>query len=351
MRFKSVAQAMAFGMTTMIFGMTTMIFGLAMITLSTAHAGEITVYTALEEPEIADYLAAAKKDMPDLKVKVLRLSTGDLGARILSEGNHPRYDVIWGWALTNMMDPRVQALLQVYRPKGLDRVPAQFKDPNGKWFAPTGYMAALCVNTDRLKRKGLPMPTGWTDLLNPVYKGEVVMPNPASSGTGYLQVVSILQGMGGEKGWDFLKQLDANVAQYSKSGSRPCSMASTGEYAIGASSAIVAMEAVRQGYPVKMVIPKEGAGYELEANALVAGSTHQQDAKRFLDWTISDDAARLYGKYKEIIGIETAAEVSKPASGGMPMDVKKQLFPMDFKQSMETRQATLDRWQKEIEKH
>lgn len=344
MRFKSVVSAR-------VFGMAAMIFGLSLITPSMAQAGEITVYTSYEEPEIADYLAAAKKDMPDLKVNVLRLSTGDLGARILSEGNHPRYDVIWGWALTNMMDPRVLALLQPYKPKGLDRVPAQFKDPNGKWFAPTGYMAALCVNTDRLKQKGLPMPTGWTDLLNPVYKGEVVMPNPASSGTGYLQVVSILQGMGGEKGWDFLKKLNANVAQYSKSGSRPCSMASTGEYAIGASSAIVAMQAVRQGYPIKMVIPKEGAGYELEADALVAGSTHQADAKRFLDWTLSNSAAQRYHKYKEIVGIETTPETKTATDEGMATDVKKQLFPMNFKQSMETRPATLARWQKEIEHH
>lgn len=344
MRFKSVAH-------TMVLIMATMIFGFAGITMSTVHAGEITAYTSLEESEIADYLKAAKKDMPDLRVNVLRLSTGDLGARILSEGNHPRYDVIWGWALTNMMDPRVQALLQVYHPKGLERMPEQFKTKDGKWFAPTGYMAALCVNTDRLKRKGLPMPTGWTDLLNPIYKGEVVMPNPASSGTGYLQIVSILQGMGGEKGWDFLKQLNTNVAQYSKSGSRPCSMASTGEYAVGASSAIVAMQAVQQGYPVKMIIPKEGAGYELEANALSAGTTHQKDAERFLDWTISDDAARLYGKYKEIVGIETAAVAHQPTAEGMPSDVKKLLFPMDFKQSMETRPATLARWQKEIEQH
>ena len=286
MRFKSVARAVALAAATL---------GFSLTHLSIANAGEITVYTSLEEPEIADYLTAAKKDMSDLKVNVLRLSTGDLGARILSEGSHPRYDVIWGWALTNMMDPRIQALLAPYQPKGLQRVPAQFKDTGGKWFAPTGYMAALCVNTDRLKRRGLPMPTGWSDLLNPVYKGEVVMPNPASSGTGYLQIVSILQGMGGEKGWNFLKRLNANVAQYAKSGSRPCNMASTGEYAIGASSAIVAMEAVKQGYPVKMVIPKEGAGYELEANALVAASTHKHDAERFLDWTISDSAAKLYG--------------------------------------------------------
>lgn len=342
MHFKSVAGAVI---------LAAAVIGFFVTQSPQANAGEITVYTSLEEPEIADYLAAARKDMPDLKVNVLRMSTGDLGARILSEASHPRYDVIWGWALTNMMDPRIQALLVPYQPKGLQRMPAQFKDAGGKWFAPTGYMAALCVNTDRLKRKGLPMPAGWSDLLNPAYKGEVVMPNPASSGTGYLQVVSILQGMGGEKGWDFLKHLNVNVAQYAKSGSRPCNMASTGEYAVGASSAIVAMEAVRQGYPVKMVIPKEGAGYELEANALVAASTHKHDAERFLDWTISDSAAKLYGKYKEIVGIEGVRHSAGETAVGLPADVKKVLFPMNFKQSMETRSQTLARWQREIEHH
>ena len=342
MCFKSVVHTMV---------LTAVVFCFFLAHLSIATAGEITVYTSLEEPEIMDYLAAAKKDMPDIKVNVLRLSTGDLGARILSEGQHSHYDVIWGWALTNMMDPRIQALLAAYRPKGLQRMPAQFKDSAGKWFAPTGYMAALCVNTDRLKRKGLPMPSGWSALLNPVYKGEVVMPNPSSSGTGYLQVVSILQGMGPKKGWAFLKRLDANVAQYAKSGSRPCNMASTGEYAVGASSAIVAMQAVKQGYPVKIVIPKEGAGYELEANALAAASTHKRDAKRFLDWTLSDSSARLYGKYKEIVGIEGVSPRVNEPTNGLPADVKKVLFPMNFKQSMQTRPQTLARWQREIEHH
>lgn len=334
MRFKSVARALTFAAT---------LLGFSAFGCSTANAGEITVYTSLEEAEIAEYLAIAKKDMPDLRVNILRLSTGDLGARILSEGKHPHYDAIWGWALTNMLDPRIQSLLAVYQPKGSQRMSARFKDTDGKWFAPTGFMAALCVNTKRIEEKGLPMPNGWTELVNPVYKNELVMPNPISSGTGYLQVVSILQGMGGgERGWNFIRHLNRNVAQYTKSGSRPCNLASTGEYAIGASSALVAMDAIKHGYPVKMVIPREGAGYELEANALSASASHKQDAERFLDWTISDSVARVYGKYKEIVGIEGIEHDA---------DLKKALFRMDFKRSMQTRSRTLIRWQREIERH
>ncbi len=173
----------------------------AVISLSyaQAHAGAITVYTALEEDEIAAYLKAANAAMPDLKVNVLRLSTGDLGARLIAEASNPQQDVIWGFAVSNMLDPRLQNLLEPYAAKGMDALPAQYKGADKKWFAATGYVAAFCVNTDRLKSKNLPMPTSWEDLAKPVYKGEIVIPSPAASGTGYLQIVALLQGLGQEK--------------------------------------------------------------------------------------------------------------------------------------------------------
>src|SRR5437879_44110 len=119
-----------------------------------AQAGTVTAYTALEEDEIAEYVAAAKRALPDVELKVLRLSTGDLGARILAESSNPQHDVIWGWAVTNMLDPRVLALTESYQAKGTANLAAPYKDADGKWFAATGYIGAFCVNTERLKAKG-----------------------------------------------------------------------------------------------------------------------------------------------------------------------------------------------------
>lgn len=318
---------------------------MSVIGSTAAHAGTITVYTALEEDEIKDYLSIAKKDLPDIDVKVLRLSTGDLGARILAESAHPRHDVIWGWALTNMMDPRITKLLDKYPAKGEDKLAKAYKDPEQKWFAATGYMAAFCVNTEVLKAKNLPMPQSWADLANPVYKGEIVVPNPVSSGTGYLQIAAILQKEGNDNGFKFLKALDANVAQYTKSGSAPCKMARTGEYAIGASLAFAAMQSIDAGFPVKMVIPQDAAGYELEASGLMAGATNKADAKRFLDWTLSQNATAAYGKYKEIVTVPGAAQ---PKTAGMPADLSKALFPVDFAKSAKERGEILTTWQKTI---
>ncbi len=325
--------------------LTTMLAGTA---AQTAWAGTVTVYSALEEDEIADYVTAAKKDLPDVEVKVLRLSTGDLGARILAEAGNPQHDVIWGWAVTNMLDPRVQALVEPYAAKGAEVLPAAYKGADASWFAATGYMAAFCVNTELLKQKKLPMPTSWKDLTNPVYKGEVVVPNPVSSGTGYLQIAAILQSQGNEKGWAFLKTLDGNVAQYIKSGSKPCKAARAGEFAIGASLAFAAIKSVEEGFPVKMVIPTDGAGYELEASALMKTAKNKADAKRFLDWTLSPTAAALYTKYKEIVTIP-GAPVSKAAQeAGLPADVQSVLYPMDFARSAKERDAALQVWQSTI---
>ncbi len=321
---------------------------LAGATMGIAQAGTITVYSALEEDEIKDYVAAAKKDMPDVDVKVLRLSTGDLGARILAEASNPQHDVIWGWALTNMLDPRVTALLEPYAAKGSDKLAASNKAADGKWFTTTGYVAAFCVNTEVLKAKNLPMPTSWKDLTNPVYKGEVVMPNPVSSGTGYLQIAALLQSKGNDEGWKFLKTLDGNVAQYIKSGSRPCKAARAGEFAIGTSLAFAAMQSIEEGYPVKMVIPSDGAGYELEASGLMAKAKNKADAKRFLDWTLSPGATALYAKYKEMVTVPGAVQSKAAKEAGLPADLSKVLYPMDFAQSAKDRDAILGSWQKTI---
>lgn len=332
-------------------GVRSVLVGLiAAVTWSTAQAGPITVYTALEEDDAKVYLDAFKAKNPGITVNLLRLSAGDLGARILAEIGNPRHDVIWGWTATNIVNPKVMEVLEAYTPPGLDKVDPKFKDPGGKWFATTGYFAAFCVNKKVAAEKKLPIPTSWKDLTNPVYKGEIVMPNPASAGTGYLQVSSLLQLMGEDAGWKYLKDLDKNIAQYIKSGSRPCKMASAGEFAIGASFAFAAVKNMAEGFPIAMVIPSEGAGYEIEVNGLMKTSANKVDAKVFLDWLLTPEAAVLYGERAEMNSIPGSQQGKIVRDAGMPVDVTKILYKMDFGWSASNKERIVKRWQAEIER-
>jgi iron(III) transport system substrate-binding protein len=329
------------------FRLLTLLFALLAVT---ARAGEITAYTALEEDDIKVYLTAFNKAKPGIKVNILRLSTGDLTARILAEKANPRHDVIWGVAVTQMVDPRILEMAEAYKPVGFDKINPQFKDPDGRWFATTGYFAGFCVNNEVLKKRNLPMPTSWADLLNPVYKGQIVMPNAASSGTGYAQVVSILQMMGEEKGWQYLKELDKNIAQYIKSGSRPCRAAATGEYAIGLSFAFSGVKQIMEGYPITLVIPKEGAGYETEVSLLMKTSKNKEEAKQFLDWLLTLDAAKLYGERAEMSAVPGSKPTEAVLKAGLPADVSTVLWKMDFASSAKNKDRIIEEWKQKIER-
>jgi iron(III) transport system substrate-binding protein len=311
-----------------------------------ARAGTVTVYSALESDEIATYLDAAKKALPDIDIHVLRLSSGDLAARLLAESAEPRNDAIWGMAVTDMLDPRIATLLTPVRGTNIDRMPATFRAADYRWFAPTGFLAALCVNREALAERNLPMPRSWQDLASPRYRGQVAMPDPASSGTGYMLISSLSDAGRDAAGMDLVLHIARNVGQVTLSGSAPCKLARIGEFPIGISFAFSAMQSIRQGYPVTMVIPEGRKGYELEASGLMKDSPHSEDAQRFLDWTASPEAASLYRGYKEIVAAPGSVPSAEQQREGLPADLVATLPARDFATAARERAALIARYKR-----
>jgi iron(III) transport system substrate-binding protein len=305
---------------------------------------KVTVYTSLETDETVKYLEVARKDLPDLDIDIIRLSTGELGARMLAEKDNPQADCIWGWAVTNMEQFIPIGMLDPYKPKGVEKLDKRFVHSKNLYVGIDMYIAAFCVNTKVMQEKGLPMPKGWNDLLDPKFKGLIAMPNPAASGTGFLQIASILQMYGAkegkEEGWEFLKKLDKNMGQYIKSGSRPAKMTAQGEFAVGCSFDFVVGELKKQGAPVEFVFPVEGAGYEVEANALLKKAKNPKAAKKFLDWAISQNAMKAYSDFK--LGVTLPGI---PTRTDMPKLTEIKLYPMDFAWQAKNRDDILKKWE------
>ncbi|MFT3688589.1 ABC transporter substrate-binding protein [Paenirhodobacter sp.] len=319
--------------------------GVAMTNFATfLHAGEITIYSALEEEEINQFVEKAREEIPEITLNVLRLSTGNLTARLLVEAENPQADVVLSLPVTNIMNPNILNIFEPYAPKGIEQVPEQFRDPENRWFSLAGYMEVFCVNTDRIERLGLPIPTSWEELADPKYKGEVVMPDPLSSGVGFIVVASLANGLGEEKGWDLLGRMSQNMAQYTNSGSRPCRMAQTGEYSIGVSYEVPAIQAIDEGYPMQMVIPSDLAGYEISGIGLLKGSKNEGDAKAFLDWMLTKSPLDIYQSLKPVTTIPREASTEAEQKAGMPTDLSSVLAPMDFGAIASQRDAMLARW-------
>ena len=308
----------------------------------TADSSTLTVYTALEDDQIAGYLETFKEEYPDTNVNIVRDSTGIVTAKLLAEKDNPQADVIWGLAASSLLLADQQGMLEPYAPQNLAEVQPKFRDDRNPphWVGIDAWMSAFCVNTIELKEKNLPMPQSWADLTKPEYKNQIVMPNPASSGTGYLSVAAILQMMGEEKGWQYLDALNENVAQYMHSGSKPCKVAGAGEYPIGISFGYRAVQQMEGGEPIEPVFPKEGSGWDIEANALVKKAQIKPVAKEFLDWAITPQVSE---KYAENFAI-TAVKTNTPNPKGYPPEPAEQLIENDFNWMAENRERILQEW-------
>jgi iron(III) transport system substrate-binding protein len=309
-----------------------------------ATSGEIIVYTALEDDQIAKYLPLFNQKYPSIKVSIVRDSTGIVTAKLLAEKANPQADVVWGLAATSLLIADKQGMLEPYAPEGVDKIRANFKDSKNPphWVGIDTWFSAFCVNTKELAAKKLPMPASWDDLLKPEYKGLIVMPNPNSSGTGYLSVSAILQLKGKDEGWKYLDKLNENMAVYTHSGSKPCKMAGAGETVIGISFDYRAVKQKADGQPIEAVFPKEGSGWETEANALVKKASIKPAARTFLDWAISADAMKAYAKSYPITAMDTGVAI--PA--GYPADPLKQLIKNDLVKAAADRETVLAEWMK-----
>lgn len=307
-----------------------------------APAEELLVYTALEDDEIPIYLKIFNKSHPDIKVKIVRDSTGIITAKILAEKDNPQADLIWGTAATSLMLADQAGIIEPYAPQGLDRVRAKMRDSNKvpHWVGIKAWMTGFCVNTIETKALKLPHPESFADLVKPVYKGHLIMPNPNSSGTGFLTVSAILQMMGEEKGWAYLDKLHANISRYTHSGSKPCKLAGAGETPIGISFAYRGFKQKAKGEPVVTMFPKEGSGWDVEANALVRKATIKAAAKIFLDWAVSPEVMKAYGKVYPV----TAYESGNPIPEGFPRNPEAQLIKNDFDWAAKNRMRILKEW-------
>ncbi|WP_022666382.1 putative 2-aminoethylphosphonate ABC transporter substrate-binding protein [Desulfospira joergensenii] len=309
---------------------------------STVHAEDLLVYTALEDDEIPRYLALFEKSHPDIHVKIVRDSTGIVTAKLLAEKDNPRADLVWGTAATSLMLCDQAGMVEPYAPKDIDRVVPKMKDFHKvpHWVGIKAWMTGFCVNTYEIEDLKLPIPRNFDDLLNPVYKGHLVMPNPASSGTGFLTVSAILQMKGEKEGWAYLDKLHENIARYTHSGSKPCKTAGAGELPIGISFAYRGFMQKQKGEPVLTVFPQEGSGWDVEANCLIKKSSIKPAAKTFLDWAISGPVMKEYAKVYPVTAYATGA----PIPDGFPKNPEAQLIENDFQWAAKNRMRILKEW-------
>jgi len=320
-----------------------------LVLATSAHAQKttLTVYTALETDQLKAYQEGFNKANPDIELVWVRDSTGVITAKLIAEKSNPKADVIMGVAATSMGIFATEGMLEPYAPAGLSRIASQYREAKNppNWVGMDVWGATICFNTVEAAKRNIPKPETWKDLTKPAYKGQIVMPHPASSGTGYFDVTAWLQVYGEAEGWKFMDGLHENIAQYMHSGSRPCASAANGEYVVGISFEYRANREKAQGKPIDLVFPKEGLGWDLEAIGIYKGTKNQAAARKLMDWAASDEAMALYAKNFAIVAVPT---LSQPLPN-VPSNYGAMLVKNDFDWAAKNRDKILAEWSKRYE--
>lgn len=305
-------------------------------------ATELLVYTAIESDELPALEEAFESSHPNIDIHWVRDSTGIITAKLLAEKENPQADIAWGISATSLLFLANEGYFQPYAPKGIDQLNPKFvgkKNPP-LWVGQRAYAAVICVNTIVAEEMNLPMPDSWSDLTKPVYEGHLAMPNPASSGTGFLTVNGWMQMWGAEKAWNYMDKLHQNMKWYTHSGSQPCRQAAHGEIAIGISFAYRGAVLKEKGAPIKLVIPKEGVGWDAESFAIVEGTDNLEAARTFADWSISRDAMKLYSKSMAVLALPGVGDAPKY----FPPNVQERMIDNDLQWAADHRAAIIDKW-------
>ncbi len=287
-----------------------------------------------------------------IKVNQAHKGTGEIGAQLRAEAANPKTDIWWGGTGDPFLQAAEQGLLEAYRPPYIN----DLHEWAVRQYAMSGNMVGgfytsaigFGYNTDVLKKKNLPEPKCWADLVKPAYKGEIEISHPATSGTAYTIIAGLVQLMGEEPAFDYLKKLHRNTTTYTRSGQAQAPNVAKGEVGIGVSFIFGFDKWRYDKFPVKTAAPCEGTGYEVGGIALVKGARNKDNAKRYYDWLMSPAGQAVGGKAGSLQA--PANKMFKPDPRIPSMDGVK-LIKYDFEKygKAAERRRLIERWTREVE--
>jgi iron(III) transport system substrate-binding protein len=312
--------------------------------------GQLTVYCSVQEEWCRPMMAAFER-ATGIRVAMTRRSSGETMTQIRAEAQNPRGDVWWGGTGDPHMQAAQENLTVEYRSPMLsqlhDWAVRQAEQTN---FRTVGiYAGALgySYNVTELNRRRIAAPRCWADIAKPEFRGEVQVADPNTSGTAYTMLATLVQLMGEEPAFTYLRALHRNVNQYTRSGAAPARAAATGETLVGITFLHDAVTQKVNGAPVEIVGPCEGTGYEIGSMSIIRGARNLENAQRFYDWALSVEAQALGAEAK---AYQLPSNRNAPIPPQAPRFENIRLIDYDFARwgNAEVRNALISRWEREV---
>ena len=304
---------------------------------------KLVMYVSFHE-DTAKALAEGFKKATGAEVAFIRLPTGEAVARMTAEKDSPKADVWLGGTSDAHSLMKAKGITEAYESKNAKAIPEAYRDKANGWYGLYLETLAIGYNEARFKKefepKGVKPPVTLEDLLKPEFKGEIITPDPRKSGTGFTFLSSVLQQMGEQKGYDFLKKFKAQVAQYTPSGFTPAQKAGAGEYLITlnflSDQNLISLKGQKL---VSTVYPN--AGWSVVAISKMKNKANEDVAKAFIDYCLTKEAGEMISKTTHAIACHP--DVTPPA-GSKPLKDLPLFKAYDFDKAGAAKQQMTDKF-------
>lgn len=238
-----------------------------------------------------------------VKINVSMKGSGEALAQLIAEKDNPKTDIWFGGTGDPHLQAAEQGLSLEYKSPSIAQLhPWAVKQAEQSKFRTVGIYSGplgFGYNTELLAKKKLPVPKTWADLLNPGFKGEIQVANPASSGTAYTMVATLVQLMGEDQAFEYMKKLHKNISQYTRSGTGPIKAAARGETTVSISFVHDVPGEKIAGFPVEASTPADGTGAEIGSMSIIKGSRNLEEAKKFYEWALTPAAQEMAAAAKQ----------------------------------------------------
>ncbi len=326
------------------------VFGLSVISAQGVQAANSLNVVCSAEQSWCDLMARGFSDQSGIDVAMVRKSTGETLAQVRAEAENPKIDVWWG----GTGDPHLIAASEdLLQPSGVDTsdllgwAQNMSRISEGKTVGIYAGALGVAYNRELLAEKNLQAPACWKDLSDPAYAGEIQVANPNSSGTAYTELATFVQLFGEDEAYGLLTEIGKNVNQYTKSGSAPSKAAARGETTISIGFMHDMVKLASSGFPLEIVAPCEGTGYEVGAVSIIKGAKNPEAAKQWVEFAL--DAA-VQSRSVEVKAFQVPSNSKATVAPESPDLASIKLIDYDFATygSTDTRERLLSRWDAEV---
>ena len=246
----------------------------------------IMIWTSGEDYKNDYYLSELKKKFPDYDIKLEYMNSSEIAAKVIEEGEDTTCDIILSEEYGYLY--KCESLLAELKDFDYSVFLPELVPESHKFTPELKNGGCVILNPEVLEEKGLPAPTSYADLLDPKYKDLISMPNPASSGTGYMFLRQLVNEWGEDEAFTYFEKLTENVLAYTSSGSGPVNALKQGQVAIGLGMTSQAVVEINEGVKLQILFFKEGSPYSMYGNAVLAKSAGREDVMEVFNYLSTD---------------------------------------------------------------